>query len=222
MSPEEAKWFGTVLGRADGEKLSPVLNLGSSTLEYRTVVCPHIDTFMFRPLAQRGVRVFHADMKDGVGIDVVGSVLDDGTRARLLALGVRTVLCNNVLEHVVDVDAMCKALAAVCPEDGLLLISVPHAYPFHPDPIDNGFRPSVPELAELLRPHGFELQAGELVTFGSYGRSLVQKRGLIARDAYLLLAGLFDRTKWRVLFSNYAFLTRDYDVTCAVFVRRRG
>jgi hypothetical protein len=219
MSPEEAKWFGNVLGAADGATLSPVLNLGSSTLEYRTVLCPHIDTLMFRPLADRGVRVFHADMKEGVGIDVVGSVLDESTRSTLLGLGVRTVLCNNVLEHVVDIDALCSALAAVCPRNGLLLISVPHAYPFHPDPIDNGFRPSVRELAELLRPHGFALRSGELVAFGSYGETLRKKRGLIARDAYLLLAGLFDRTKWRVLFSNYRFLTRQYDVTCAVFVR---
>jgi hypothetical protein len=58
------------------------------------------------------------------------------------------------------------------------------------------------------------------VTFGSYGRTLAEKRWLLARDAYLLLAGLFDRRKWRVLFSNYRFLTQPYDVTCAVFVRR--
>jgi hypothetical protein len=220
MSPEEARWFGNVLGATDGAALSPVLNLGSSTLEYRTVTCPHIDSSMFRPLAERGVRVFHADMKEGVGIDVVGSVLDEHTRRTLVGLGVRTVLCNNLLEHVTDIDALCSALAAVCPEDGLLLISVPHAYPFHPDPIDNAFRPSVAELAELLRPHGFELRSGELVTFGSYGRTLLRKRRLIARDAYLLLAGLFDPTKWRVLFSNYRFLIRPYDVACAVFVRR--
>jgi hypothetical protein len=222
MSPEEARWFGHVLGSADRAALSPVLNIGSSTLEYRTVVCPHIDTFMFRPLAERGVRVFHADMKEGVGIDVVGSVLDESTRAALLGLGVRSVLCNNLLEHVADIGALCSALGAVCPKDGLLLISVPHAYPFHPDPIDNGFRPSVRELAELLQPHGFELRAGELVTFGSYGNSLARNPGLLARDAYLLLAGVFDRRKWRVLASNYRFLTRQYEVTCAVFVRRGG
>jgi hypothetical protein len=168
------------------------------------------------------VRVFHADLKAGVGIDVVGSVLDPATQAQLVALGVRSVLCNNVLEHVVDIDAMCRALAGVCPRGGLLLISVPHGYPFHPDPIDNGFRPTVRELAERLRPHGFELQNSELVAFGSYGKALAEKRWLLVRDAYLLFAGFLDRTKWRVLFSNYRFLTRPYDVTCAVFVRREG
>jgi 2-polyprenyl-3-methyl-5-hydroxy-6-metoxy-1,4-benzoquinol methylase len=175
---------------------------------------------MFRPLAEKGVRVLHADMKEGVGIDVVGSVLDASTQAKLSRLGIRSVLCNNVLEHVVDIDAMCRALACVCPVGGLLLISVPHGYPFHPDPIDNGFRPGVPELAQKLAPYGFELRTGELVSFGSYGRALAQKRWLIARDLYLLLAGLFDRTKWRVLVSNYRFLIRQYDVACAVFVRR--
>jgi len=220
MSPEEARWFGRVLGATDGAALSPVLNLGSSTLEYRTLTCPHIDSFMFRPLAEKGVRVLHADMKEGVGIDVVGSVLDESTQAKLLGLGIRSVLCNNVLEHVVDIDAMCRALSGVCPKGGLLLISVPHGYPFHPDPIDNGFRPGVRELAELLEPHGFDLRSGELVTFGSYGRALAEKRWLLVRDVYLLFAGLFDRKKWRVLFSNYRFLSKQYDVTCAVFVRR--
>jgi len=221
VSPNEAKWFAEVLRRHGTETLTPILNLGSSTEDYRTVACPHIDSVLLRPLRERGVRILHADLKAREGVDIVGDVSDDHIKARIRSEHVRTVFCNNLLEHVEDVPAMCDTIAALCPLDGLLCISVPRAYPYHPDPIDNEFRPSVSELSDIFGAYGFTVVETAEVDFGSYGQTLISNPRLLMRDAYLLLVGLFRVEKWKVLFGNYGYLLNRYTVSCAVFRRDR-
>ena len=218
MSPTEALWFGKILATKKIAELSPMLNLGSSTTQYRTDTCPHIDKFLFAPLTERGVRVIHSDLKVNEGVDFVGNVLEESTRKELSTFWIRSILCNNLFEHVQDIESLCAALTEICPIGGLLFLSVPYKYPYHPDPIDNGFRPSLEDLQALLLPHGFQLVVGEIVDFGSYWRSLNEKRWLCLRDVFMLAAGIVDRNKWRVLFENYRYLFRQYRVTCAVFV----
>jgi hypothetical protein len=199
------------------DTLSPMLNVGSSTLEYRTVTCPHIDQTLFRPLAELGVNVLNIDLKDDAGVDIVGNILDITVRSKIAALGVKAILCNNLLEHVTDIPGMCMALAEACPEGGLLCLSVPHAYPFHPDPIDNGFRPSLAELEGIFRPLGLRLEHGEILDFGSYAKAIASKPMLLPRDLYLLLAAPFSENRRKVLLGNYAFLHKHYQVACAIF-----
>jgi len=221
VSPNEAKWFAEALRRHATETLTPILNLGSSTEDYRTVVCPHIDSVLLKPLRERGVRILHADLKAHEGVDIVGDVSDERIRARIQSEHVRTVFCNNLLEHVDDVPAMCNTIAALCPPNGLLCISVPRDYPYHPDPIDNEFRPSVSELSDIFGAYGFTAVDTAAVDFGSYGQTLIANPRLLMRDAYLLLAGLFRAEKWKVLSGNYSYLLNRYTVSCAVFRRDR-
>jgi SAM-dependent methyltransferase len=129
-------------------------------------------------------------------------------------------MCNNMLEHVVDIDAVCAALGQICPPNGLLFISVPNSYPFHPDPIDNGFRPSVDELTRILHEAGFDLRTGSVVECGSYVNKVKAKPMLLVRDVYLLVVGTVIREKLRMLKENYRYWRCQYRVTCAVYVRR--
>ena len=74
----EAQWLGDRLAEiADGE-LFPLLNVGSSTGEFRTTVQPHIDAKVFAPLRARGGKVLHLDIKAAEGVDIVGDLLDPG------------------------------------------------------------------------------------------------------------------------------------------------
>lgn len=219
MLPAEAEWFGRVLDNTDASELSPILNLGSSTLEFRTVTKPHIDRELFAPLAAREVAVIHADLKSNDGVDISGDFLDPTVQGKIREAGARSVMCNNMLEHVADVDEVCSALSRICPPSGLLFISVPNAYPYHPDPIDNGFRPDVLQLTELLRDWGFSLRTGEVIDCGGYARKVRATPKLLARDVYLLLRGIVNRGKLRMLRENYRFWRKQYRVTCAVFTR---
>lgn len=219
MSPLEAEWFGKLLCRIPPANLSPLINLGSSTHEYRTKACPHIEKRLIRPLIDRGIQVLNMDLKDAAGVDIVGSILDPAVRSRILSMGAKAILCNNFLEHVSDVSIMCKALAETCPTGGVLCLSVPYAYPFHPDPIDNGFRPSLPELEQIFEPLGFNLDQGEVLSFGSYGKSLLSNPTLLLRDAYLMSLSPFNKEKRQVFLGNYGFLLKTYKVTCALFTK---
>ncbi len=221
MSPQEAEWFGRILCRIAPAELSPLLNLGSSTLDYRTTACPHIEKSLMRPLIDRGVQILNMDLKDAPGVDIVGDILDPVVRARILSIGVKAILCNNLLEHVTDVPAMCNALAETCPAGGTLCLSVPHAFPFHPDPIDNGFRPSLSDLEGLFTPLGFRVDYGEVVTFGSYGQSILSNPILLVRDAYLMSLLPFNREKRQVLLGNYAFLLKTFKVSCVLLTKTK-
>lgn len=219
MLPAEAEWFGKVLATTDAEELSPILNLGSSTLEFRTVTKPHIDRELFAPLAARGINVIHADLKDNDGVDISGDFLDPAIQDKIRGAGARSVMCNNMLEHVTNINDVCSALSQICPPAGLLFISVPNDYPYHPDPIDNGFRPDVATLSELLRNWGFNLRSGEVIDCGGYSRKVRASPKLLARDVYLLLRGTVNPGKLRMLQENYRFWRKQYRVTCAVFTR---
>jgi hypothetical protein len=131
--------------------ISPLLNLGSSTREFREVAKPHIAHELFEPLARAGVAVFHADLKQGDGVDLTGDILDPAVRRDLKARGFRALILSNVLEHVRDRAAVTAACEEIVGPGGLILATVPSSYPYHADPIDSYYRPSPPELAAVFR-----------------------------------------------------------------------
>jgi SAM-dependent methyltransferase len=131
--------------------VSPLLNLGSSTREFREVTKPYIQAELFGPLEAAGVQVFHSDLKRAEGVDLTGDILDPAVRADLKARGFKCVLCANMLEHVRDPKAVAAACEDIVGPGGLVLATVPSSHPFHADPIDNGFRPTPVELAATFR-----------------------------------------------------------------------
>jgi SAM-dependent methyltransferase len=146
----DAEWLGRRLSELSEAELSPVLNLGSSTHRFRTVEQPHIQKLVFGPLAERGVRVVHSDLKSADGVDVSGDIFDDRDFARLEAVGARTVICTHMFEHVRDRDELKRRLLDLLPEGGRFFVSVPSSYHEHNDPIDTMFRPTPDELAALF------------------------------------------------------------------------
>lgn len=191
MLRNEAAWLRAELARLSKDTLDPMLSIGSGSEFARKILQPYIEEFIFTPLESRGVRVLHHEHRPGRGIDVSGDLGDPAVIAFLTGLGVRSVLCCNVLEHLSDRAGMAKALAALVGPDGQLLITVPRRFPYHPDPIDTMYRPSVEELARefptLQLEQGAEVRCGALVRYlrdtGSLGRSLRNGlRAMRARD----------------------------------------
>jgi hypothetical protein len=129
------------------EGVSPLLNLGSSTREFRETAKPHIQRDLFGPLEAAGIAIFHSDLKQGDGVDLAGDILDPEVREALKARGFRSILIANMLEHVRDRDAVTAACEEIVGEGGLILATVPSSFPYHADPIDTGYRPSPAALA---------------------------------------------------------------------------
>jgi len=180
MLTAEARWIGETLNQFDAAKLSPVLNVGSSTADFREHVQPWIEELVFAPLRNRGVTVHHLDMREGNGIDLHGDLTDDAFLAELRATGYRTLLCCNVLEHVVGPAAICTQLERLIPSGGHIVVTVPNRFPYHPDPIDTMFRPDAQQVAALFP--GCDLLEGVTVECGT-GWDYVDRspRALIAR-----------------------------------------
>jgi hypothetical protein len=171
---EAARLCEILLGAGE---VSPLLNLGSSTREFRKVAKPHIDARLFAPLREAGVDVVHCDLKAGEGIDVSGDILDAAVRGALKAMGFKCLLVSNLLEHVRDRAAVAAACEEIVGPGGLILATAPSSFPYHADPIDTGYRPSPAELAGAFT-RSRVLIAEELVG-QSYGEQM-RARGAAA------------------------------------------
>jgi hypothetical protein len=150
MLVKEADWIAREFRRISDDDLFPLLNVGSSTAEFRTRIQPHIDQIVFAPLRDRGGRAWHADLKAAPGVDIVGDLSAPGNVKRVRELGIHSALVSNVLEHVPEPDRIAGVINALVPARGYIVVTGPHCFPYHPDPIDNGFRPNPAEVAGLF------------------------------------------------------------------------
>jgi hypothetical protein len=220
VRPAEARWIAQQLAGFSPGQISPLVNIGSSTREFRQIRQPHIETLIFAPLAARGVEVIHTDLKPEAGVDIAGDLGDPAVQAELRARRPRAALTSNLLEHVTAPAELARAIGSLVGPGGVLLVTVPRSYPYHADPIDTGFRPTPGELAALFPE--FAMSRGEVVADSTYageifGRGIAglrkglgglwaaaRRRGEIAR-AYR------DRLRW---------MFRPFTTTCIVL--RRG
>ena len=151
MLVNEARWIGKTLSRIQAVELTPILNVGSATADFRQKVQPWIDKEIFAPLKGRGVQVEHTDIQEGAGVDLPGDLSDNSFVMRLAARRYRSLLCCNLLEHVNEPAEVAATLETMVVAGGYLVVTVPRSFPYHPDPIDTMFRPDVAELSELFR-----------------------------------------------------------------------
>jgi hypothetical protein len=180
MLSTEAAWLEEELARLPSEALDPLLSVGSGTTDAREMLQPWISALVMAPLERRGVHVIHHEYAEGPGVDVAGDLGDPAVAERLRALGARSVLCCNVLEHLADRSPVTSLLESLVAPGGYLILTVPRRFPFHPDPIDTMYRPSVAELASefpgLRLERGEEVECGTLLSYlrasGSLRRSL--------------------------------------------------
>ncbi|NVJ22710.1 methyltransferase type 11 [Myxococcus sp. AM011] len=215
MLKQEARWLGSQVASLDLSRVSPLLNVGSSTRYFREVQQPWIDQELFAPLRRRGGLVLHQDLKADDGVDVVGDLMDPDCVARLAKNGARSVCCTSVLEHVEDRAAFARRLTDLVAPEGVLVLSVPHAFPWHPDPIDTMFRPSVSELAALFPD--MRLRASATVPCGRLG-------DLVLSDLPGALSRLLNPGKGAGTGAPRAslrqwlwpWLVRPFEVTCVV------
>jgi len=220
MRPTEARWIAAQLLELDPKAISPLVNIGSSTREFREVRQPHIEREIFAPLRARGVDVIHTDLKAQDGVDIAGDLFDPAVQAALHARTPRSALTSNLLEHVTKPAELAAAIGALVEPGGILIATVPRSYPYHADPIDTGFRPSPAELAALFP--SFDLLRGEEVADATYAHDLLG-HGLagLAKGARDLLAAVRRRGDIaRAYRDRLRWLTRPFTTTCVVLRRR--
>lgn len=217
MRKEEAAYVGKVAAGLAAGGAQPVLNVGSSTENFRTAEQPHIRDSVFAPLERAGVRVIHSDLKEAPGVDVAGDMFDPVVQRLLASFQPKLLLACNLMEH------LRPELRASLPEifdrilapGGYLVISVPYSYPLHFDPIDTYYRPSPRELRDLF-PRYRSVES-RVVVSTSY---LPELRGLSPRAKVRLVARallpVYRPRQWLGLAHRFLWLARPYKVSCVV------
>ncbi len=152
MVVEESHWVAERLAELDIGNGDLVVDVGSSTREFRCLGQPHIDYNVFRPLRERGVRVVHVDQKEGPGIDAVVDIASPAASLGELEGAADVLLCTSLLEHVPDRRSAFRNLRRLMKNGGHMLVTAPLRLPYHADPIDNMYRPSPENLLVDLGP----------------------------------------------------------------------
>lgn len=190
----EAKWFATEMRMLADTQLYPMLNIGSHTKEFRKREQPWIDRYLFAPARDKGLSVVHSDLQSLPGVDLVGDLLDPVFLAKIAAMRFRSVFCANLLEHVTNREEIAAVLVKAVEPGGLILVSCPNVFPYHPDPIDTMYRPPPAELASLFP--GTTIVKAERVRCGNLSTYIFRR---FATDPGML---------WRMLFRRRAQVVR--------------
>jgi SAM-dependent methyltransferase len=218
MFAAEARWIGDRLAGFPPELLSPLLNIGSSTSEFRDTVQPWMVRHIFRPLAERGVEIVHLDARDGPGIDIHADLLDDADFHRVATGRYAAVLCSNVLEHVSDPGEFARRCAALAMPGGVIVVTVPRSYPHHADPIDTLYRPTPEEAAALFAASS--VMAAEIVDVGeSYCDEVRRRPWLLLRHLARAPVPFLGIEKWWRSMQKPYWLFHNYEVSAAVLRR---
>lgn len=215
MLPAEARWIARVVSELnipEFRRRCRVLNLGSSTLKFRTVTQPHIDSIALNSFRERNCEIINVDLKPDTGVDVVADLLCQEGFERLKSLEADFVLCSNMLEHVVDPVLIAARISSLVRNGAFVIVTVPRSFPYHADPIDNRFRPAPSELARLFPLH--DMIFGEEVAGSTYFETLAEEPGIIPRRIARTLLPLPNYKGWLGAIDCLKWSFRRYSATC--------
>lgn len=219
MLPIESEWIGNNLinlsSRIRGFRL---LNIGSSTGYFRSVQQPHVYKNIFHPLESNST-VEHLDMKDAEGVDLVGDLTDPDFLSQLVKRNYDAVLCSNLLEHVANRSEICSCMERCLKSGGYLVVTVPNLHPFHNDPIDTMFRPTIEKLASLFSAS--DLIEGVIIrSDDTHFKVLVANPELMFKTVVRWFLPFYQFDHWKKVVSDIPDTFTRYRVAC-VLLRKR-
>jgi SAM-dependent methyltransferase len=198
---ETAAWTRAVLAGIDLHPGARVLDMGSSTLHFRTVEQPHIEREVLAPLRARGAEIVHLDAKPAPGVDMVCDLdaADPGLAARLGEFAL--VLLTGVLQFLRAPErAMDLAAGALAP-GGHLLVHQPETARRGFDPVDHKLRLTPSEVAGAFERRGLRCVRADSIRIGDprYYRGLLSRPSWIpVRGHWLPLPGVSEQVRRRV------------------------
>ena len=214
----ESQWVGDRLAAYPTPQISPLLNVGSSTAEFRETAQPWTERNIFAPLHERGVEIVHLDARAGAGIDIRADLLDEADFARIGFGRYRALLCCNILEHVRDPGEFARRCVELVAPGGIIVVTVPRSYPRHGAPIDTLYRPTPDEAALLFS--GTSVVASEILDIGeSYLDTVRDRPWILLRHVARLPFPFVDFEKWRASMQKPYWLFHNYQVSAAVLRR---
>jgi hypothetical protein len=200
---ETAAWTRAALTEIELAPGARALDIGSSTLHYRTVEQPHIEEQVLAPLRGRGLRIVHLDAKAAPGVDVVCDLERADERAAAELGEHALVLLTSVLHYLRRPERAADLAVRTLAAGGHLVAHHPASARRTYDPLDRGLRMSPEELARLFESRGLERVRAESVRIDDprYYRGLWSRPSWIpvaGGRLWLPLPGVSDRARLRV------------------------
>ena len=214
MINKEALWFKYNISEIDNLSAFPLLNIGSGNENLQKYILPCIDKHIFKPFRDKALTVYHLDLKSGKGVDIVGDIFDPNIIKKISSLNIKSVMCTNFLEHVIDREAVCKNILSVIPSGGYIFISCPYIFPYHPDPIDTMFRPNITELAALFPET--KILKSEIINCGNLFSYFEDKIYILPLFPIRMLIPVYKFKSWRWQLKLLPFINKDFKVTCLI------
>jgi len=152
MLVEESIWIGNKINDVLHCFPFPVLNIGSSTKEYRTVIQPFIQKNIFDKFADEQKNVIHVDSKKAEGVDIVGNLYDEEFFRKLKSYRPGLILCNNTLMYLNKPlrEKLAEIFYEILTEGGYLIITNSFIFPPSPDPVEEYYRKAPLEIYKTL------------------------------------------------------------------------
>ncbi len=215
MFKEEARWLANIIYSLKPNAVFPMVNIGSSNKKFREQEQPWIDELLFKPARIKGYSVIHADMKNDIGVDLVGDLCDVDFLQKLSEMNIQSVLCSNLLEHITNREEICQIISSIIPKAGYIFVTVPYQYPYHRDPIDTMFRPDIQELSSLFPD--FKVVNGEILAGGYLVQSTTITPVLYALAMVIrLMLPIYQPLRWFDSLKYALWLFKDISVSCVV------
>lgn len=209
MFLEESYWIKKELQKTSDIKNA--IDIGASTLEFRTIKQPYIEENVFKPLRDRGIEITHVDMKDQEGVDIS---YDIGDKSFSIKQKFDLVICTNILEHIDNLDISITNISNLVNDKGYLLVTVPFIYPYHPDPIDTMSRFGVNDLETLFK--NFDNISAKIID--------IESKAIFNRIIFCTFSiiNIFRKMKFIYFYDNIKniFVKRP-KVTCVFFRKRQ-
>jgi hypothetical protein len=220
MRPAEAKYIGTLINMFDKQEISPCINVGSGSLGHRQSA-DKVQEYVFDVLDGKGVSIYHVDLKQEEGVDIVGDIFNADIQKQLKALKPKLVLCCNMLEHVEKPRLLANICSGILSAQAKIIVSAPFSYPYHPDPIDTMYRPSPEEICELFP--SLQVIAKDLITDISGAQTLIKyhKKSEIAffllKSVLLFFPlGILNTKSFYTQYHRFFWMFRPYKISCCL------
>jgi hypothetical protein len=153
------------------DKKGIAINIGSSTADFIDISQPYIRNFVLNPLSLN-FKILNIDIKSQEGVDLVADFTTPEGQKSIANLNGNLYLISNLLEHIPDYNLGIKSIVELLNTGDVLILSGPKSFPYHPDPIDNMFRPSIKELRQYFESD-FEIKDLQIVKSGTVFSSSV-------------------------------------------------
>lgn len=219
MLREEAQWLANAIYSLNPDSVFPMLNIGSSSQSFREQEQPWIDEMLFKPAREKGYSIIHTDIKNDVGVDIVGDLNDAEFLQQILQLNIKSVLCSNLLEHINNPEELCQKISFIIPIGGYLFVTVPYQFPYHRDPIDTMFRPNVEELSDVFPE--LKMLEGQIVQGGLLVQATSTPPLLYTLAMFIrVLLPIYQPLRWFDSVRYTIWLFRQISVNCAVLIKK--